>query len=95
LRAKIPPARSTTSTTARSLEELAAAPVEVRVAGRIMLKRVMGKASFITLQDLSGRIQVYVSRDQVGEETYAAFKRWDMGDIVGAVGTLFRTRPAN
>jgi len=76
----------------KTLEELAAIPVEVRVAGRIMLKRVMGKASFITLQDLSGRIQVYVSRDQLGEEPYAAFKRWDIGDIVGAVGTLFRTR---
>jgi lysyl-tRNA synthetase class 2 len=57
-----------------------------------MLKRVMGKASFITLQDLSGRLQAYVSRDHVGEETYATFKRWDMGDIVGVVGTLFRTR---
>jgi lysyl-tRNA synthetase class 2 len=77
---------------AKTLEELAASPVEVRVAGRIMLKRVMGKASFITIQDLSGRIQVYVSRDHVGEETYAAFKRWDLGDIVGSVGTLFRTR---
>ncbi|HRF11563.1 MAG TPA: lysine--tRNA ligase [Candidatus Accumulibacter phosphatis] len=76
----------------KTLEELAAAPVAVRVAGRIMLKRVMGKASFITVQDLSGRIQAYVSRDQVGDETYAAFKRWDMGDIVGTVGTLFRTR---
>jgi lysyl-tRNA synthetase class 2 len=77
---------------ARSREELAAAPAEVRVAGRIMLKRVMGKASFITLQDLSGRIQVYVSRDHIGETDYAAFKRWDIGDIVGVVGTLFRTR---
>jgi lysyl-tRNA synthetase class 2 len=69
-RARTPPARSTSSTTPRSREELAALPVEVRVAGRIMLKRVMGKASFITLQDLSGRIQAYVSRDHVGEETY-------------------------
>ena len=77
---------------ARTREELAAAPVEVRVAGRIMLKRVMGKASFITIQDLAGRIQIYVSRDELGEASYAAFKRWDMGDIVGAVGTLFRTR---
>ena len=76
----------------RSREELAASPVEVKVAGRIMLKRVMGKASFITLQDLSGRIQVYVSRDHLGEDDYAAFKRWDLGDIVGAVGTLFRTK---
>jgi lysyl-tRNA synthetase, class II len=80
---------------AKTGEELEAAPVEVKVAGRIMLKRVMGKASFITIQDLSGRIQLYVARDEVdkiGEENYAAFKRWDMGDIVGAVGTLFRTK---
>ncbi|MBK7673667.1 MAG: lysine--tRNA ligase [Candidatus Accumulibacter sp.] len=77
---------------AKTLEELAEVRVEVRVAGRIMLKRVMGKASFVTLQDLSGRLQAYVSRDHVGEETYATFKRWDMGDIVGVVGTLFRTR---
>ncbi|MBK7956556.1 MAG: lysine--tRNA ligase [Candidatus Accumulibacter sp.] len=76
----------------KTLEELAAAPVEVRVAGRIMLKRVMGKASFISVQDLSGRIQIYVSRDHVGEDIYTAFKRWDLGDIVGTVGTLFRTR---
>ena len=76
----------------KTLDELAEVQVEVRVAGRIMLKRVMGKASFITLQDLSGRLQAYVSRDHVGEETYTTFKRWDMGDIVGVVGTLFRTR---
>ncbi|GHU03518.1 lysine--tRNA ligase [Betaproteobacteria bacterium] len=73
-------------------EELAADPVEVKLAGRIMLKRVMGKASFVSISDVGGRIQLYVARDQVGEETYAAFKRWDIGDIVGAVGTLFRTR---
>jgi lysyl-tRNA synthetase class 2 len=77
---------------AKTLDELAEVRVEVRIAGRIMLKRVMGKASFITLQDLSGRLQAYVSRDHVGEETYTTFKRWDMGDIVGVVGTLFRTR---
>jgi lysyl-tRNA synthetase class 2 len=76
----------------KSADELDAAPVEVRVAGRVMLKRVMGKASFITVADLSGRIQLYVARDKVGAETYAAFKRWDVGDIIGAVGTLFRTR---
>ena len=73
-------------------EELEAMPVEVKVAGRIMLKRVMGKASFITISDVSGRIQLYVARDKVGEETYATFKRWDTGDIIGAVGTLFRTK---
>ena len=76
----------------KSGEELEAAPVEVKVAGRVMLRRVMGKASFISIADLSGRIQVYVARDKVGEETYTAFKRWDIGDIIGAVGTLFRTK---
>ncbi|WP_303786768.1 lysine--tRNA ligase [Azovibrio restrictus] len=76
----------------KEAEDLEAMPVEVSVAGRIMLKRVMGKASFVTIQDLSGRIQLYVSRDGVGEETYAAFKHWDIGDIVGAVGTLMKTR---
>jgi len=77
---------------AKSGEELEANPVEVKIAGRIMLKRVMGKASFITISDVGGRIQLYVARDKVGEETYAAFKRWDIGDIVGAIGTLFRTK---
>ena len=77
---------------AKSGEELEATPVEVKVAGRVMLKRVMGKASFITISDVSGRIQLYVTRDRVGEETYTAFKRWDIGDIVGAVGVLFRTK---
>jgi lysyl-tRNA synthetase class 2 len=76
----------------KSGEELEAASVEVKVAGRIMLKRVMGKASFISISDVSGRIQLYVARDKVGEETYADFKRWDIGDIVGAIGTLFRTK---
>jgi lysyl-tRNA synthetase class 2 len=76
----------------KSAEELEAAPVEVKVAGRVMLKRVMGKASFISIADLSGRIQLYVARDKVGEETYTAFKRWDIGDIIGAVGPLFRTK---
>ncbi|MDR3213037.1 MAG: lysine--tRNA ligase [Azoarcus sp.] len=71
---------------------LEATPVEVSVAGRIMLKRLMGKASFVTIQDLSGRLQIYVVRDAIGEEAYADFKRWDIGDIVGCVGTLFKTR---
>jgi lysyl-tRNA synthetase class 2 len=76
----------------KSQDDLAATPIEVRVAGRIMLKRVMGKASFSTLQDLSGRIQIYVTNDKTGVEAHAEFKRWDIGDIVGAVGTLFRTK---
>jgi lysyl-tRNA synthetase, class II len=63
----------------------------VRIAGRMMLKRVMGKASFATLQDVSGRIQVYVANDVAGEAAHEAFKHWDLGDIVGVEGTLFRT----
>ena len=62
------------------------------VAGRIMLKRVMGKASFTTIQDMTGRTQLYISRDAVGEETYSSFKKWDIGDIVGARGYVFKTK---
>ena len=76
----------------KSSEELEGLPVEVKVAGRMMLKRVMGKASFATLQDMSGRIQVYISREKVGEDNYAGFKHWDLGDIVGVVGTLMKTK---
>ena len=63
-----------------------------RVAGRMMLKRVMGKASFATLQDMSGRMQIYVTNDVAGETVHAAFKHWDLGDILGAEGTLFKTK---
>eukprot|EP01034_Spumella_vulgaris_P046155 gene46154-57552_t len=78
-------------------EALEANPVTVSVGGRMMLKRVMGKASFATVQDGSlgdtgGRIQLYITRDAVGEELYAAFKHWDLGDIVGAEGTLMKTK---
>ncbi|WP_148715614.1 lysine--tRNA ligase [Chitinolyticbacter meiyuanensis] len=73
-------------------EELDALAVEVTVAGRMMLKRVMGKASFATVQDGSGRIQFYISRDAVGEDVYASFKTWDMGDILGATGRLMKTK---
>jgi lysyl-tRNA synthetase class 2 len=78
-------------------ETLEAAPVSVSVAGRMMLKRVMGKASFATIQDgslgeVGGRIQLYVTRDAVGEDLYAAFKHWDLGDILGAEGTLMKTK---
>ncbi len=62
------------------------------IAGRILLKRIMGKASFTTIQDMSGRIQLYISREAIGEETYAAFKKWDLGDIVGARGYVFKTK---
>ncbi len=64
----------------------------VAVAGRMMLKRVMGKACFATLQDMSGRIQLYVTLDNVGADVLDAFKRWDLGDIVAATGTLFKTK---
>src|SRR6476469_1193351 len=76
----------------KASEQLLAEGTVARVAGRMMLKRVMGKASFATLQDQSGRIQVYVTRDDVGEEVYAAFKHWDLGDIVGAEGKVFKTK---
>ena len=77
---------------AKTAEELESLPVEVKIAGRMMLKRVMGKAAFATLQDVSGRIQIYVARDKVGEEIYAGFKTWDLGDILGVVGTLMKTK---
>ena len=73
-------------------EALEPQAIAVSVAGRLMLKRVMGKASFATLQDASGRIQLRVSVDGIGEDAYAAFKHFDLGDIVGAEGTLFKTR---
>ncbi len=66
--------------------------IHATIAGRMMLKRVMGKASFATIQDTSGRIQLYVSRDEIGEELYESFKHWDMGDIVGASGRLMKTK---
>ena len=66
--------------------------IVVAVAGRMMLKRVMGKACFATLQDMSGRIQLYITMDAVGAETLDAFKHWDLGDIVGAIGILFKTK---
>ena len=65
---------------------------EVSIAGRMMFKRVMGKASFCNLQDLQGRIQVYVARDSVGEDSYKEFKKLDIGDIVGVKGTVFTTK---
>ena len=72
--------------------ELEGRPLRVTVAGRIMLKRVMGKASFATLQDMSGRIQIYVSNDVTGAAAHEAFKHWDLGDIAGVEGTLFKTQ---
>ena len=72
-------------------EELEPLGIHVVLAGRLMLKRVMGKASFATLQDSTGRIQLYVTRDALGEDAYAAFKHWDLGDILGAEGLLFKS----
>ncbi len=66
--------------------------ITVRVAGRMIGKRVMGKASFAHLLDGEGKIQLYVARDSIGEEDYASFKKWDIGDCLGVEGTLFRTR---
>ncbi len=76
----------------KTREELEAANIEVSVAGRMMLKRVMGKANFATLQDLSGRIQIFVANNGAGEAAVAAFKHYDIGDTLGATGTLFRTK---
>ena len=69
-----------------------AKPIEVSIAGRMMFKRVMGKASFCNIQDLKGNIQVYVARDNVGEDSYADFKKSDIGDIYGVKGFAFRTK---
>ena len=73
-----------------SKEDLAEHPIQVAVAGRIVLRRVMGKASFIHIQDVSGRIQIYVRQDAM-PETYEQFKHWDLGDIVGVDGVMFKT----
>jgi Lysyl-tRNA synthetase (class II) len=72
-------------------QALADDPIAVKVAGRMMLKRVMGRASFATLQDGSGRIQIYLDRGALGDDAYAAFKQWDIGDIIGVSGTVFKT----
>ena len=64
----------------------------VSIAGRLMSKRVMGKASFCNVQDLEGTIQCYVARDSIGEESYADFKKYDIGDLVGVEGFVFQTK---
>ena len=73
-------------------EIMDASPINVTVAGRMLFKRVMGKASFCNIQDLEGKIQVYVARDSIGEEAYADFKKSDIGDIFGVKGYVFRTK---
>ncbi len=77
---------------AKTREELESDKISVKVAGRILLKRVMGKASFASIQDVSGRVQVFVSNDVTGEDTHKEFKHWDIGDIVGCEGVLFKTK---
>jgi len=77
---------------AKAPETLLEEGTVAQVAGRMMLKRVMGKASFASLQDSTGRIQIYIKGEDVGADVYASFKHWDLGDIVAAVGTVFKTR---
>ena len=69
-----------------------ASPIEVSFAGRMMFKRVMGKASFCNIADLKGKMQAYISKDAIGEEAYADFKKSDIGDIFGVKGFIFRTK---
>ncbi len=73
-------------------EELERAPRRVSIAGRIMTRRIMGKAAFVHAKDMSGALQLYVKRDEIGEAAFDEFKSWDLGDIVGAEGYVFRTR---
>lgn len=76
----------------RTKEELEAEPVKVAIAGRMMTRRIMGKASFAHIQDMSGQIQLYVKRDELPEGVYnSEFKKWDIGDIIGATGTMMKT----
>ena len=77
----------------KDAEELEASPIPVKVCGRMMSRRVMGKASFAHIQDVSGQIQLYVRRDDLPEGQYnQAFKKWDIGDLIAAEGTVFRTQ---
>jgi lysyl-tRNA synthetase class 2 len=76
----------------QSKEQLQERGLQVAVAGRVMTRRLMGKASFVTIQDGSGQIQLYVARDNLPEGVYAEFKKWDLGDIVAGTGVLFKTK---
>ena len=78
--------------TAKEHSELEQQAIKVKIAGRMMTRRVMGKAAFAHIQDMSGRIQIYVKRDDLPEVQYDEFKSWDLGDIVGAEGVLFKTK---
>lgn len=75
-----------------SQEQLTEKSAQVSVAGRIVLRRIMGKASFVHIQDVSGRIQLYIRKNNLVEGLYDAFKKWDLGDIIGASGTVFKTK---
>ncbi|MDA8925636.1 OB-fold nucleic acid binding domain-containing protein, partial [Gammaproteobacteria bacterium] len=76
-----------------SKEDIEAAKIhDVALAGRIVLKRVMGNASFITIRDGSGDIQIYVSKNNIDVDLYKNFKTWDLGDIIGTTGNLFKTK---
>ncbi|MBQ7412396.1 MAG: lysine--tRNA ligase, partial [Clostridia bacterium] len=77
---------------AREAELAEGEEIKVSVAGRMMSRRIMGKASFAHLMDEQGKVQLYVSRNDLGDDDYAAFKKWDIGDIIGVEGVLFRTR---
>jgi lysyl-tRNA synthetase, class II len=76
----------------KSAEELTALASSVRVAGRIVLRRLMGKASFVHIQDMSGRLQLYCRQSELSEDVYQAFKKWDIGDIIGVEGEVFKTK---
>tara|TARA_B100001179_G_scaffold232390_1_gene225128 strand:- start:2511 stop:4004 length:1494 start_codon:yes stop_codon:yes gene_type:complete len=73
-------------------DQLEKKKIKISIAGRVMLQRVMGKASFINIQDSTGQIQAYIKADNVGEDVYKEFKKWDLGDIVGLKGKLFKTK---
>ncbi len=75
----------------KSKEGLAEEKFETVIAGRIMLRRAMGKASFVTLQDRTGKIQAYIRQNDVGEAAYGDFNSWDIGDIVGITGYMMKT----
>ena len=75
----------------KAQESLEAAAIQVRIAGRMMTRRIMGKASFAHLQDRSGKVQLYLRQDRLGEDLYAEFKGWDLGDFIGAQGQLIKT----
>ena len=76
----------------KSREKLAEEKITARIAGRIMLKRIMGKAAFVDMQDMAGRIQIYAARDSLGDDAFSRIKEWDLGDIIGCAGELFLTQ---